>query len=808
MLTARRVTDAQVKELRVWLHRGASLKKAAMRAGMDRKSARTYRDLGLLPSQRRKPRSWRTRLDPLAVVWPELEEMLRREPGLQAVTLLGWLQAAYPGVYADSVRRTLERRVRSWKAQHGPAKEVYFAQVHEPGRLGASDFTYMNHLGVTVSGEPFPHLLYHFVLTYSNWEHVTVCFSESMASLSAGLQNALWALGGAPQRHRTDRMTLAVHADGRVERFTAPYRALLEHYGMDAEATNPASGHENGDCEQSHRRFKDALAQALLLRGSRDFASRAVYEEFLQQVATRRNDGRRERLTAELATLRLLPARRLESWERLRVRVRAGSTIQVRHNTYSVPARLIGEYVEVRLGVEEIEVWYAETLVERRPRLRGQNKHHIDYRHIITWLVRKPGAFARYAFRADLYPTTTFRQAYDVLQAQNPGRADRDYVQLLYLAAQEGESAVEAALVQLLNARVSLTVRAVRALLGQETPATVADQVRVPPVDLGQYDALLTAADGLVEGASPATTILETEEEHDVERDRGGDAVLARAAPADDARPVRGGSATSDCGDVELCRLPVGTGAARVPTAAGEPHPAVAQGIEAALGEELARFGPQASAAESGATVARLAERRLLGPSRERLGIRTTRLGKDALPGRGEPGVGASGSAGVVHDLRPAGARLIGGQTRLHAEGVPQASEPLGGAGAGRSGLCATEPGGDGSVVHAPGGALRARQRAGDEQLAVLEMGADLQGPHDDGSRGRSLGAPQRDHGTECAELSSRSGQTGQARARLGGGVMVAWRRAGCAPLALATLGLTALRQPAAAAFTPGGRGE
>jgi hypothetical protein len=437
---------------------------------MDRKSARKHR-AGLLPSEARAargPRLWRTRSDPLAAVWPEIEEMLRREPGLQAVTLLGWLQGVYPGRYEASVRRTLERRVRRWKAQHGPAKEVYFAQVHEPGRLGASDFTHMSSLGVTIAGEPLAHLVYHFVLTHSNWEHVTVCFSESFASLSAGLQNALWALGGVPRRHRTDRMTLAVHADGQAEQFTAKYAALLEHYGLEAEATNPASAHENGDCEQSHRHFKEAVEQTLLLRGSRDFASRAEYERFLGALTEQRNARRQAALANEGPRLRALPSARLETQERRRVRVQRGSTIVVQNNTYSVPARLIGEYVEVRIGVEEIEVWYSASLVQRMPRLRGRSKHHIDYRHIIGWLVRKPGAFARYAFRADLYPTTTFRRAYDSLMSQNgerAERADRDYVQLLHLASQEGESRVEAALQQLLDAQAPLSVHAIRALL-------------------------------------------------------------------------------------------------------------------------------------------------------------------------------------------------------------------------------------------------------------------------------------------------------------------------------------------------------
>jgi hypothetical protein len=403
----RRVTDAQVKELRHAVCQGASLRTAAMKAGMDRKTARKYRNLDQPPSAAARPHTWRTRPDPLAAVWGRLEELLQREPGLHAKTLLEWLQREEPAQDWGQSRRTLERRVRQWKAQHGSAKEVFFALRHEPGRLGASDFTHMDSLGVTIVGQPFPHLAYHFVLTASNWEHVTLCFSESFASLSEGLQNALWALGGAPRRHRTDRMTRAVHHEGSAEQGTAKYRALRRHYGLEAEATNPASGHENGDCEQGHRRFKEAVAQALLLRGSRDFATREAYGQFVLAVVARRNAGRGERLAEELRQLQPLPAGRLEALERARVRVSRGSTIRVKGNVSSGPARLIGAEVEVRVGAEVLAVWYGGELVQEMERLRGQGKHHIDYRHIITWLVRKPGAFARYVYREDLYPTVT-----------------------------------------------------------------------------------------------------------------------------------------------------------------------------------------------------------------------------------------------------------------------------------------------------------------------------------------------------------------------------------------------------------------
>ena len=226
MGAGRQVTDAQVMEVRRNLNQGASLLKAAMKAGMDRKTARKYRDLGQLPSEAATPHTWRTRPDPLALVWPALEELLQGAPGLQAKTLVEWLQSHYPGQDWQRQRRTVERRVRQWKAAYGPAKEVFFRQVHEPGRLGASDFTHMDELGVTIQGQPYPHLLYHFVLTYSNWEHVTVCCSESFASLSEGWQNALWELGAAPERHRTDRVRRATQA--RIKRPNASLDAV-EH---------------------------------------------------------------------------------------------------------------------------------------------------------------------------------------------------------------------------------------------------------------------------------------------------------------------------------------------------------------------------------------------------------------------------------------------------------------------------------------------------------------------------------------------------------------------------------------------------
>jgi hypothetical protein len=193
---------------------------AAAKAGREAKTARKYRRLGRVPSESPAAPRWRTRPDPFAEVWVEIRERLEINAGLEARTGFEYLQRRYSGPFADGQWRTLQRRVKSWRATEGPAKEVFFAQQHPPGRLGASDFTPMEELGVTIQGQSFPHLIYHFVLTYSNWEAGTVCYSESFESLCEGLQNAVWELGKVPQRHRTDRRSTAVNNTSAPAEFT------------------------------------------------------------------------------------------------------------------------------------------------------------------------------------------------------------------------------------------------------------------------------------------------------------------------------------------------------------------------------------------------------------------------------------------------------------------------------------------------------------------------------------------------------------------------------------------------------------
>jgi hypothetical protein len=463
---------------------------AAAKAGMDPKTARKYLRLNRLPSELPRSPRWRTRPDPFAGVWEEVRGLLETNPGLEAKTVFEHLQRRYPGRFLDGQLRTLQRRVKVWRATEGPAKEVFFAQVHVPGELSASDFTHMNELGITLQGQSFPHLLYHFVLTYSNWETATVCFSESFESLCEGLQNALWELGKVPARHRTDRLSTAVNNMTSLVEFTDRYQALVRYYGMEAEKIQARQAHENGDIEQRHHRFKRALEQELLLRDSRDFPSLEAYRQFLRELLARLNAGRRSRLAEEMAKMRELPERRMDAAKREWVRVDSGSLIYADRNVYSVPSRLIGERVEVRLYLDRVEVWYGQKKVAEMERLRGRQKHRVDYRHLIDWLVRKPGAFARYRYRDELFPASRFRMAFDVLQERLGAGASREYLRILELAAKESEAKVEAALDQLLGEDAEkMTAEAVAEIVRVDS-GTVLPPIQVAAVDLGHFDEL------------------------------------------------------------------------------------------------------------------------------------------------------------------------------------------------------------------------------------------------------------------------------------------------------------------------------
>jgi transposase len=493
-------TDAQVKGFLRYMDQDPCLTRSAMKAGLCENTARKYLRSKILPSERPVQHTWSTRKNPFAGVWSEIEPLVRKNPTIQAKTIFQDLQDRYPGKFRDSQLRTLQRRIKHWRLRHGPEKEVDFPQIHYPGRLCASDFTEMDSLKITIQGKPFAHMVYHFVLTYSNWEDATLCYSESFESLSTGLQNAVHLCGGSTEYHRTDSLSAAVNNLDEKKAFTRRYQGLLSHYGTKGHHTNPGKGKENGDVEQRHHRFKDAVDQALMLRSSRDFSSIEQYQEFLRRLLDRLNAPRQALFHEEQKHLRPLPSCRLPDWRNLEdVLVNSDSTVRILKNSYSVPSRLIGSHVQIRVYADQIEVYTGYDRMDSFPRLRGKNRHQINYRHVIEWLVRKPGAFEHYRFQDAMFPSSQFRIAYDILRAEVPAKAVSEYLTILHHAALESEELVEEALRMIIRDNGVLNAAAVKALVSwlQGSPAEVLEP-QIAPVALEEYDTLLTGEEAIV----------------------------------------------------------------------------------------------------------------------------------------------------------------------------------------------------------------------------------------------------------------------------------------------------------------------
>ena len=418
---------------------GKTQETAAAKAGMSVRSARKWQS-GPLPSQAKPEHRWRTRPDPFDGVWEdEIEPLLRNDPTgkLKATTIIDWLAEQHPGRFSASQLRTLQRRLQDWRALHGPDREVYFPQEHPPGREAQFDFTHCGELRVSIAGQPYPHLLFQLILSHSGWRYAEVAAGETFLALQQGLQNALWTLGGVPEVVRSDNTSAATHElrSSRGRALNDNYAALLDHYGLRSTRINPGQSHENGVAEHAHYRLKDAIDQALMLRGSRDFDTADDYASFVRQMVERRNRLVEGKLEQELLCLGPLPPAPVPEYANYQSKVRRWCTIQVAGHSYSVPSRLIGKEVQIRLYADWAEVYYKGHRVERMERVRGEGEANVNYRHVIGSLVRKPGAFARYRFREQLFPTMHFRLTYDALRQWRGERADVEYVRILHLAA-------------------------------------------------------------------------------------------------------------------------------------------------------------------------------------------------------------------------------------------------------------------------------------------------------------------------------------------------------------------------------------
>lgn len=486
--------DRKVRKLMSEYQKTGNLSKAALRADLDLKTARKYVKSGKLPSQMRKDRAWRTREDPFIRHWAECAEILEDTPELEGKFLFEWMCEQYPGEYQEGQVRTFQRRVREWRALKGPDKEVFFPQLHKPGERMSTDCTHMDELGITINGATYSHLLCHCVLTYSNWEWATICHSESLLALRSGIQEALFRLGHIPREHWTDNSSAATHRPGKEDenrrQFNDNYQDLMKHFGMLPRTIQVGAPNENGDVESLNGVLKRRIRQYLLLRGSREFASVEEYSSFLEQVLNKSNAKRTKRLAEELEHMPELKASRLAEYTEYRCRVMSWGTISVDRRVYSVPGRLIGENVVVRRYEAYMEVLYNGVSQFVAPWIPRDQGHYVNYRHLIGWLVRKPGAFRNYRFKSDLFPGEEFRWAYDALsEAVSERTANREYLQILHHAAQTMECEVAAALRQIRNLRGIPRLDQVLEL----SPSLISTLPEIKPlvVTLSEYDQLI-----------------------------------------------------------------------------------------------------------------------------------------------------------------------------------------------------------------------------------------------------------------------------------------------------------------------------
>ena len=514
-MPGRHITDRQMR-LYMSLRSTHSPAVAAAKAGFSTAAAYRIEADPRPPAETRKPRE-RRRPDPLAGVWEdEILAMLKAAPGLRPVAIFEEVLRRRPEM-GSGVRRTLERRIRSWRALNGPEKEVMFRQEHPPGRLGLSDFTDLSELGVTIAGVVLACRLYHFRMACSGFEHGHVVLGgESYVALAEGLQNALWALGGAPEQHRSDSLSAAfrnLDQDAKAD-LTRRYEALCAHYAMTPTRNNKGVAHENGSIESPHGHLKRALEDALLLRGSRDFEHLEDLRCFVDEIVGRRNAKNAKRIDQERLALRPLPVRRTADYDETLVSVTSAGGFTLRKVFYSMPSRLIGHRLRVRLYDDRLECFLGSTqlLTLRRGRAEtsGKHGHVVDYRHLIHALRRKPMALLNLVYRDQLFPRPAYAQAFERLLARTGERnACRTLVGLLALAH---ERACEGELAQALEGEMQADrlpdLKALQARFGPKT--ATAPHVVIELGTLAAYDEILSwrppPANDLV--AAPATEVV------------------------------------------------------------------------------------------------------------------------------------------------------------------------------------------------------------------------------------------------------------------------------------------------------------
>jgi transposase len=769
------VTDVRASKMFLLLHEGSSVAEISRRLEMSEKTVRKYRDSDQLPSQTERPgRTYRTRPDPLADYWDEIEALLRSDWRIKSYTILGWLKQKYnpvdgEPVITSSIRRTLERRVGRWKLEQGIEQEVKFPQTHHPGDVLAFDFVVLNGLKVTIDNRPFDHMMFHSVFTYSNWEHVHLCHSESFEALSTGLQDTLYRAGGAPQRIRSDSLSAAVNNLSSDKEFAASYGGLLSYFGVKGHRINVRKPHENGDVESSHGHFKDALDQALRIRGGRDFAGREDYMEFVRAIVHRRNADRQKRFSEEAVALSPLPSQRLQTNTSVMVTVKSDSIIRVKRNAYSVNSKFIGLRLEVRIHQDHLELWYRNECVEEMPRQFGNGKEIIDFRHVIDSLIRKPGAFANYKYVNHMYPTTRFRMAYDQLLSRTTQRsAVKQYLKLLHAAKHEGLDRVDDVLRSFLTCGKTIDADEILLAVTAQTQIPLPTEIHVEATDLSVFDSLLLHKEvyddeetSSVHGQPPPA------EGRAEENSQGEDGLAAYdrhvqssgaaevPASSDVSRELSGDVRPGGARAVDAHAVPGGHGRAGMSSEDPKPDRAVDAKLEFVGGQDLGSIRLVSVATACDAAVRDASARGLSGPPGQRVDLWQTGFGENHVAFGTRRSTRQAGAVGLFLDVPDAGANVAPCKAGPTSGAGNQEASKVRRVDHRRPRIRSAEPRGDGGVVHVVVGTIRTGQRSAQFESAVFEMGTDLQGPDDDGRCDRPIDPSFGDYRTQHPKLST-----------------------------------------------------
>jgi transposase len=755
------VKDIRASMMFVLLREGRSVASIARKLQMGEKTIRKYRDANRLPSQVEQPvRTYRTRRDPLEEFWSEIVELLEQDRRLKPYAILDWLKQKYnPPAgeegdvrIADTVRRTLERRVQRWKLEHGVEQEVTFPQVHHAGDVIAFDFVVMNSLKVTIGRKPFDHMLFHAVFTYSNWEYVHLCHSESFEALSAGLQDALHHAGGVPRRVRSDSLSAAVKNLSSDKEFATQYRDLLDHYGVEGHRINVGKPQENGDVESSHGHFKDGFDQALRLRGSRDFDSVDDFVSFVDEVAARRNVRREQLFREEVAALSPLPPQRRSTCTSVPVTVKSDSIIRIKRNAYSISSKYIGLDLEVRIHQDHLELWYRNECLERMPRLFGCGKEAIDFRHVIDSLVRKPGAFLNYKYVNHMYPTTRFRMAYDqLLSSTTEASAVKQYLKLLHAAKHEGLDLIDDALRWFLTEGKAIRADDVLSIVKAQQQFPAPTDVNVDAPDLSEFDCLLPHKD-VYDDQEASHVNSQAPIDQDEFEFAAYDRHVEAAGSTEGLTTSDVSRAASDVGGSGGARaldthpVPREPGRAGMPVETPEPHCPLDAKCQPLGREDVGAVSMVSSAASCEAAIRDTPTGDFSRSPRQRVNLRTAGLRKDDAPF----GIGGStreaGPGGLLLDVSNVGSGVVTCEAGSAIGASDQETSQIRSVDHRRLGLCPTKSRGDGGSVHTVVGEVRTRQRPTEFESSFFKMGADFQGSHDDRSCDRSIDPSLRNH--------------------------------------------------------------